>query len=158
MIAAPFTGFAAVVRPDWIDANGHMNLAWYVLLFDQATDLLFTALGIGDSYRTARAHALFAVEAHTLYRRELVVGEEVRVRSLLLGADGKRLHLAHEMLHGADGGEVAMQELMFLHVGLATRRVAPWPDDVAKGIAAAVAAHGALPRPAWIGRRIALAS
>ena len=89
----------AEVLPEWIDANGHMNLAYYVVLFDQATDLLYDALDIGQAYRDATGNSTFTAETHTLYEREVRVGERVRVVPHLLGADAKRLHYFHEMFH-----------------------------------------------------------
>ena len=152
----PFDRFEGVVRPEWIDANGHMNLAYYVVLFDHATDAIFETLGVGWNYRHATGNGTFAVETHTLHERELLEGEMVRVRTLVLGADAKRLHLAHEMRHGADDTRAAMQELMYLHIDLGARRVTPWPAALHEGLAAAAAAHRRLERPGWIGRRIAM--
>ena len=57
------------VLPEWIDANGHMNLAYYVVLFDQATDLLYDALGVGQAYRNVTGNSTFTAETHTLYER-----------------------------------------------------------------------------------------
>lgn len=82
------------VRPEWIDRNGHMNLAYYIVIFDHATDALFDVLGIGEAYTQTTNNSLFVVETHTLYQRELREGERVQVRSLVLGADAKRLHFA----------------------------------------------------------------
>ncbi len=155
-LAAPFDVFEGVVRPEWIDANGHMNLAYYVVLFDQATDAIFEPLGIGWTYRRATGDGTFAVESHNLYERELLEGETVRVRSIVLAADDKRLHLAHEMRRAADGARAATQELMYLHVDLAARRVAPWPPALRNTLVAAATAHRVLERPDWIGRRIAM--
>ena len=72
---------------EWIDNNDHMNLAYYVLLFDLATDTIYDALGIGQAYRAATGNSTFTAEAHTIYERELLVGERVRITSHLLGAD-----------------------------------------------------------------------
>ena len=89
-----------------------------------------------------------------MYARELCLGQIARVRARLLGADGKRLHLAHEMFEAE--ACCAMQELMFLHMDLATRRACPFPPDVAARVAAAMASHAGLPRPEWVGRRVGL--
>ena len=145
----------ARVRPEWIDANGHMNLAYYVVVFDHATDGVFDALGIGDAYRQASGHACFVVETHTVYSRETVEGDPLRVASRLLGADGKRLHLFHEMRHAASGELAATHELMCLHVDLATRRTAPWPEPLRARLTAATAADDR-PPPPEAGRRIGL--
>jgi acyl-CoA thioester hydrolase len=94
---APFDRYQGEVLSEWIDANGHMNLAYYVVLFDYATDALFEAIGIGRAYQDATNHGTFVAETHNLYERELLVGEQVRVATQILRTDGKRLHLAHEM-------------------------------------------------------------
>ena len=153
---APYDRFRGEVLSEWIDYNGHMNLAYYTVLFDYATDLLFDELGLGLDYRRETQLGTFVAETHNLYERELLVGARVRVSTQIVGADEKRLHLAHEMF-ALDGGQrAATQELMFLHVDLVARRVAPFPEDLRQRVAAAAAAHAALPRPAWVGRRIAM--
>jgi acyl-CoA thioester hydrolase len=155
-IAAPFDRYRGEVLPEWIDANGHLNLAYYVVLFDYATDALFDAVGIGLGYKEATNHGTFAVETHNLYERELLVGERVRVATQILGTDSKRLHFAHEMFSLANGQRAAAQELMYLHIDLSARRVVPWPADVREHVAAAAAEHARLARPAWAGRRISM--
>jgi acyl-CoA thioester hydrolase len=150
----PFAVHTETVRPEWIDYNGHMNVAYYVLVFDHATDALFDALGLGADYRHETELSLFAVESHILYTRELALGDPVRVESRILGVDGKRLHFGHEMLHG---WRAATIELMAVHVDLATRRTAPFPADRLAAIEQAAAAHAALPAVDWVGRKIALA-
>ena len=144
-----------VVLPEWIDANGHMNLAYYVVLFDQATDLLYDALGVGTAYREATGNSNFTAETHTLYERELRAGERVRVVPHLLGADAKRLHYFHEMFHAEHGYRVAAQELMALHIDMAVRRVTPFPAELSNRISAAVRACRGRPMPEGVGRRIA---
>lgn len=150
----PFDRYEGEVLPEWIDHNGHMNLAYYVVLFDFAVDTLFDAVGFGPDYRAQTNHGSFAVETHTLYERELTVGEHVRVAAQFLGADDKRLHLAMEMFRTSDGTRAAAQELMYLHVDLAARRAAPFTAPLRARLHAACAAHAVLSRPAWVGRRI----
>ncbi|GGF17199.1 thioesterase [Aliidongia dinghuensis] len=152
----PFSVHSETVRPEWIDYNGHMNVAYYVLVFDHATDALFDALGLGADYRQARDLSLFAVESHIRYTRELALGDPVRVESRILGADAKRLHFGHEMFHGTGGWQAATIELMAVHVDLATRRTAAFPSDRRPVIDAAAAAHARLPAADWVGRRIVL--
>ena len=145
-----------VVLPEWIDANDHMNLAYYIMLFDYATDALFDVLGIGRQYKDNTNNGTFVVETHNLYERELLLGDRVRISTQILGMDGKRLHVAHEMFTMPGGQRAATQELMYLHVDLGARRVVPFPDRVGKRVAAAAMAHACLPRPLWTGRRIAM--
>ena len=154
-LPAPFEAYEGAVLPDWIDRNGHMNLAYYVVLFDQATDVLFEALGVGSRFTGQTGTSLFIVETHTTYERELRVGERARVRTTVLGGDAKRLHFAHEMFR-PEGARAAGQDLMAVHVDMATRRSAAFPTQSQDAIAAAVATHRDLPRPAVVGRRIAL--
>lgn len=155
VLPAPFRCGPFTVRPDWIDENGHLNLAHYVTLFDWATDALWRPIGLGDSLR-ATGRGTFAAEAHTLYRAELVQGEKVVIDSVLLEVDEKRLHVAHEMRRERDDVVSAQQELMFLSVDLTSRRVAPWPEAIHAGLVAGVAAHQALGRPGWVGRRVTM--
>ena len=153
---APFDRFRGTVLPEWIDYNGHMNLAYYTVLFDQATDLLFDVLGLGLDYRRTTKMGTFVAETHNRYERELLVGARVRVTTQIVAADDKRLYLAHEMFALDGGHRTATQELMFLHVDLTLRRVRPYPEDLRRRIADAAAAHAGLPRPDWLGRRIAM--
>jgi len=145
------------VRPEWIDYNGHLNLAYYLVLFDTATDQLWDLVGLGEPFR-AVGRTTFAAESHILYRAELVAGDEVVVEAQILALDAKRLHVAHEMRRATDNQVAAQQELMFLCVDLGTRRVSEWPADVALRLERAAAAHAGLPRPGWVGRRVAMPS
>jgi len=151
-----FPACEGVVLPEWIDANGHMNLAYYVVLFDLATDAMYDVLGVGQAYRDATGNSTFTAEAHTLYEREVRVGERVRVVPHLLGADAKRLHYFHEMFHAESGHRVAAQELLALHIDLSIRRVAAFPDDLAARLQQAVRARDGRPLPDGAGRRIAM--
>ena len=155
-LPAPYARFEGQVLPEWIDYNGHMNLAYYTVLFDQATDLLFDELGLGLDYRRDRQLGTFVAETHNRYERELLVGERVRVAIQIVGADDKRLYLAHEMFAVDGGHRCATQELMFLHVDLKARKVCPFPPDLHARVHDWAGAHAHLPRPDWIGRRIAM--
>src|ERR1700716_926082 len=150
-IPAPYQRFEGEVLPEWIDWNGHLNLAYYVVLFDRATDLLFDELGLGLDYRRNEEKGTFVVETHNLYERELLVGERVRVATQILGNDSKRLHLAHEMFSLTSRQRTATQELMYLHTAPPARRVVPWLAEAHERVAAAAATHARLRRPDWTG-------
>jgi acyl-CoA thioester hydrolase len=145
-----------VVRPEWIDNNGHMNLAYYVLIFDLATDRLFDRIGVGTPYRTASGNSTFAAEAHTIYEREVHLGDNVQVRTILLGADSKRIHFFHEMFHTESGERSATQELMSLHIDMNVRKVAPFPPDLEASLAALAKEYAPSELPKGAGRRIAM--
>jgi acyl-CoA thioester hydrolase len=151
-----FPHFEGEVLPEWIDANGHMNLAYYVVLFDRATDLVYDVIGVGQAYREATGNSTFTAETHTLYEREVRLGERVRVVAHLLGADEKRIHYFHEMFHAEGGHRVAAQELIALHIDMERRRVAPFPPDLHARIQGMVRERAGEKPPAGVGRRIAM--
>ncbi len=124
------------VRPEWVDHYGHMNLAYYLVAFDLATDELWPALQLGEGFR-ARGLGTFAVESWQGYRREVMLDAPLAVESAVLGFDAKRLLLRHRLYHAEEGWLAAENEVLFLCVDLASRRVAGWPDDVMECFASA---------------------
>ena len=152
----PVIEYEDVVRPEWIDSNGHMNLAFYVVVFDLATDKLYGKLAIGDAYREATGNSCFTAETHTVYEREVRLGDRLRVHTWLLGADTKRLHYFHELFHVESGERSAAQEMMALHIDMSVRRVAPFPEAQRRDLANAVARYKPAALPKGAGRRIAM--
>ncbi|MBL8666488.1 MAG: thioesterase family protein, partial [Rhodospirillales bacterium] len=116
-----------VVLREWVDYNGHMNVAYYVLAFDHATDAVLDRLGAGEAYRRASGCSVFVGEMHVNYLQEVVEGDELHVASRLLAMDEKRLVLFHEMTCPRLDGAVASNEVLCVHVDLGLRRAAPWP-------------------------------
>lgn len=153
---APFIRYEVEVQPSWIDSNDHMNMGFYVVMFDLATDELWDALGIGREYKRSRGCGTFAVAGHILYENEMLLSDRGSVHSRVLGHDAKRLHVAHELFRARDGKRAAAHELMFLHIDLSVRRVTPWPEDILARLAEAEAAHARLPPLDFVGHRIAL--
>lgn len=156
IMSSHVTEYEAVVLPEWIDSNGHLNLAYYVVIFDNATDAFYDALGIGNAYRDATGNSCFTAETHTVYEREVHVGDKVLVRCWLLGADAKRVHYFHEMFHVESGERSAVQELMALHIDMRVRKVAPFPEAQQAALAEAVRRHAPAELPKGAGRRIGL--
>ena len=144
------------VESEWIDLNGHMNMAYYHLLFDEALDRLFTDLGFGWEYTQAGEGTGFTAEVHVCYLAELNEGDPVRITYQLLDADEKRIHVFGRMYHGTEGYLAATSEQMCIHVSLKTRRVTPFPPDIQARIAELMDAHRALPRPEQAGRVIGI--
>ena len=155
-LAAPLDVYRDVVRPEWIDHNGHMNVGYYLVVFDFATDEFFRWVGLDAAHRHAHAITTFCLEAHVTYHREVRSGDPLRFTTVLLGHDAKRIHYIHAMYHAREGFLASTNELMSLHVDLATRRGAPMHPAVVERLAAIQAAHDALPRPPQAGRRISL--
>lgn len=142
------------VRLDWIDYNGHMNVAYYVMAFDHATDGLFDVLGIGAEYCRRENRSVFAVEQHITYKRELKAGERLVVSSQLLGFDDKRLQFFQRMASEGGGYLAATMESLGLHVDMAARRAAPFPSAAGQALARLKAEHADIARPKEAGRAI----
>jgi acyl-CoA thioester hydrolase len=157
-LAAPLDCYRDVVRPEWIDHNGHMNVGYYLVVFDFATDEFFRWVGLDEAHRRARNITTFCLEAHVTYHREVRSGDPLRFTTHLLGHDAKRIHFIHAMYHATEGYLAATNELMSLHVDLATRRGAPMATEIGVRLAAIQAAHDTLERPPQAGRRIGFAT
>jgi acyl-CoA thioester hydrolase len=142
------------VLPEWIDVNNHMNVAYYVLAFDQGVDLLWTRFGITDEYISNHNSSTFAVESHIIWRREISEAEPYIVTSQILAFDEKRIHQFMRMYHAEQHYLVATAEWMNLHIDLDVRRVAPWPHEIRAGIAAYVAEQSELPWPVEAGKKM----
>jgi len=155
-IPTPLDLHREMVRAEWIDYNGHMNVAFYVLAFDHATDAVFEYLRLGEAYRQRTGCSIFAMELHVLYLAELKEGEPLRVTTQILGADEKRLHFFHRMYHAERGTQAACLEIMGLNVDMTARKARPFPADVSARLQAVAAAHAGMPRPAEAGRVIGL--
>jgi acyl-CoA thioester hydrolase len=154
----PFRSSIMQIEPQWIDYNGHLNMAYYNVMFDRAIDQIWAELGIGPAYMKERHGSTFTAECHVRYLREIHLGDPVQVSVWLLEADDKRLHTFEELRHAGEGWISATSENMSLHIDMTSRKVAPFPSDIRERIQAAVKAHGAVPRPEGIGRNIAMPS
>ncbi|MEV0122544.1 thioesterase family protein [Streptomyces sp. NPDC050703] len=146
------------VRAEWIDYNGHMSEAFYVLVFGYATDAMMIGAGLHAGYRDTTGCSLYTVEAHIRYLSDVPEGTHLAVRTRVLGADAKKARFTHEMYvveeAGAepapDAAPVATTELLALHVDRNAGRAVPFPDEVRERLTAL-----AEPAPEWAGRSIA---
>jgi acyl-CoA thioester hydrolase len=153
---APLALHRETVDPAWIDYNGHMNLAYYVLAFDHATDEFFDYIGLGTAYLDRNNCSTFTLETHVTYERELMAGDPMRFETQLLDHDVKRLHYMHFMYHDREGYLASTNELISLHVDMTQRRSSPMPQSVIERLDQVASSHGALPRPTQAGRVISL--
>ena len=145
-----------VVSPEYIDWNGHMNVAYYVLVFDHATDALFDYVGLDEAYRKESECTTFTLEAQVTYQREVLEGDPLRITTQLLDFDHKRAHYFHRMYHAEEGYLAATNELLSLHIDTRRRRSAPFPGDILSRWAEVHARHGSLPRPPEAGRAMGI--
>ena len=155
-IPAPFDSYRDVVRNEWIDRNGHLNMGYYVVVFDFATDAWLDYIGLDTEHRRSQKIATFSLESHVTYAREVGKGDELRFTTRLLGFDAKRIHYFHEMYHAQEGYLAATNELMSLHVSQETRRSAPMAATLLERLAEIGRAHDALPMPPQVGRLMGL--
>ena len=142
----------ATVLKDWIDYNGHMNVGYYNVAFDKATDGLFDHLDMGRAYVQRTNNSFFTLETHVHYMGEVLEGAPLRYDVQILDYDRKRVHAFFWMYHAEEGFLSATSEQMCLHVDLGTRRSADMPADLFARVEAVGRAHKSLPWPEHAGR------
>jgi acyl-CoA thioester hydrolase len=152
------TTWQGTVQADWVDYNGHLRDAFYLLIFSYATDALMDRIGLDSQNRNTHGFSLFTLECHLNYLHEVRQDASVEVRTQLLACDAKRLHLYHG-LYLLEGSQLlAANEQMLLHVSLEGPRAAPFTEATREHIRVLMADQAALPRPLHVGRVIALPS
>ena len=145
------------IQPQWLDYNDHLNVAYYVLIFDQAGEALVRSLGLGEAVTRATGISWVVLENHITYDREVTLGQTVDVRMQVLDHDQKRLHLYAEMhVRGDRGYLAATLEQMLMCVDLKQRRATPFPEDVQTNIQSLAQRDAHLARPENVGRKIGI--
>jgi acyl-CoA thioester hydrolase len=155
-IPAPFLSTRLTVRPEWIDGNGHMNVAYYLKAFDEGFDAAYEAIGLGFELIERRGVSTMAAEMHITYQGELFEGDPIRIETQLVGFNRKRFHWFQQMRHGETGKLAATCEWMILFIDMNKRKVAEMPDDIFALISRVQEAHAHLPKPPEVGRSISL--
>jgi carnitine 3-dehydrogenase len=146
----------AEVLPAWVDYNGHMSEAYYVLVFGHTTDALLETLGLTAAYRERTGTSLYTAEAHITYLHEVAAGERLRVTTQLLDVDRKRLRVFHTMYRAASDTPLATEELLLVHVDTTGPRSVPFAPEVLSRLEGLRAAHAALPTPTQAGHAITM--
>jgi len=139
------------VRPEWIDYNGHLSEAYYVLVFGHATDSVMVRLGMTPAYLEATSTSLYTLEAHVRYLDQVPPRAHLEVCSSVIGVTGKLVWLWHEMF--CAGRLRASEEVLMVHVDTSVGRSSPMPDELRMKAEALLA-----PVPQDASRRIAVAS
>ena len=153
--AKPFVSGVMGIQKDWIDYNGHLNMAYYNVLFDNGADEVFALMGMGPEYAKERRLTVYTAEIHVCYVRELHLTDKVTVSFQLLDNDDKRLRAYQEIRH-VDGWLAATSEALTLHIDMAGPKVAPFPTDIQLLVDRMAAAHAGLPMPERAGKSIAI--
>ncbi len=148
--AAPLQLLATTVQDEWTDYNGHMTEFRYLQLFGDATDAFLMAVGMDQDY-LASGLSVYTVETHIRHLREVAAGQAVRIRTRLLGHDGKRIHLIHEMTGGPEGDLLATAEHMLLHVDTARSRACAMRSPLPERLQRIRSGHGQMPLPEHAG-------
>ena len=155
-IPAPFRLHEVTVPAEWTDYNRHLTESAYLLIMGESSDAFFRTFGVDDAYRSG-GHSLFTVETHLRNLREAHAGEHLGLTIQVLGTDGKRLHILHEM-YSASGGLIATAEQMLLHVDTRAGQATPFPEHIAGRLREISAVHAALPIPEYVGRSMRISA
>jgi acyl-CoA thioester hydrolase len=155
MLATPPISYRATIPDDWLNIVGHVGMAFYLMLFDASSLAFFESIGVDAAYRQ-KGNTFFAAETHIVYEQELHRGDTVIIATTIIAADEKRIHLAQEMYREGETARICLQEVVFLSIEIASRRVAPWWPEAVAHIARTLAAHSTLPRPAKLGRAVGI--
>ena len=129
-----FFAHESVVRPEWIDHNGHMNVGYFVIAFDEATDAVYERWGIGLRYPDETGCSVFTLGMNVDYLAELFAGDPLRIETLLVDYDHKRIHYFHRMFHRDSNKLAATNECLCMNVELASRKSAPFPPAVLENL------------------------
>ncbi|NKB38415.1 MAG: hypothetical protein GKR93_14830 [Gammaproteobacteria bacterium] len=155
-IEAPLSLHRDSVVPEWIDYNGHMNVAYYLLVFDHATDAFLDYLGMTDSFRKHNNSSTFGAEIHITYLKEVGLGDELIINTQLIDFDEKRFHYFHQMHESKTNNIVATAEMMGLYMDMNIRRVAAMPESILQRLNEVKTAHSILSEPEQLGRKIGI--
>ncbi len=155
-ITAPLRSPVMHVEPGFIDYNGHMNLAYYQVLFDRHLDIEFERLGLGMTYLKEQQHSFFALEAHLSYRRELKLNDPVVTTFQLIDHDDKCMHFSMEMFHAEQGFLACATSQLSIHIDMRRRKPVPFLPEALAVVQALKAAHAHLPVSALAGRAVGI--
>ena len=149
----PLSLYKDIVKPEWIDYNGHMSEAYYVLTFGFASEAFLDHIGAGENYRVLTGRSIYTVEAHINYLREVKEGAKLNFVTHILNFDSRRIHLFHTMYTDSNDQAIATTELMELHVD-EQPRVSNMPEDILRKVREVFENHRELEIPSNVGRRI----
>ncbi len=157
-----FDAYRHTVEPDWIDENDHLNMGFYLVVFDKATDAWLDHIGLGFEVKRSHGVTTFTLEAHINYLKEVRRAAPLRFTTQLLGFDEKRIHYVHQMFDESrtdePAGPAATNELMSLHVSEQTRRATPMAPEVQDRLHQILLEHREVTPPTTVGRSIGLRS
>ena len=146
----------STVQQEWIDYNGHMNMAYYILLFDQALTNFLESLDLGLNYLQENEKSMFALENHVTYQQELKLDDPVCVHFQLLDVDSKFIHYFMRLFHKDTPKISATLEQISLHVDMASRMPARFKPETMTALLDCLDDHKRFEKPRELGRSITI--
>jgi acyl-CoA thioester hydrolase len=156
MTSSPLVTWKGSILPEWVDYNGHLRDAFYLLIFSFAGDKLMDLIGLDDAGRKQHGHSLFTLESHINYLQEVGQADEVEATAQILGFDSKRLHVFLALHRQNDPAMRACSEQMWINVDTTKRRSVAFAAEVDAQISYFAKAHELFPEPRYAGRVIQL--
>lgn len=135
----------ATITEEYLDEMGHMNVRWYIALYDAAAWQLFASFGMDRAYFAEAKAGAFALKQFVQYLAEVRLGETVAIRSRVLGRSARRVHVLHVMYNETTGALASTMEVLAAHADLTKRRTSPFPPQLAAAIDELIAEHERLP-------------
>jgi acyl-CoA thioester hydrolase len=136
--------YETVARADWTDRNEHVNIRYFVVIFDDAGDAFYPTAGLGDTDHRSRESGTMDLEHHTHFVREVRAGDRLAVYLRIVGVGVKRFHYVMFLLNKSTGQLAAIFECVNTFVDLIGRKSAPWPADVRCALQLLLERHEAL--------------
>ena len=118
-----------IIKKEWTDYNNHMNMAYYVLVFDQIWEIILEKFKMGEQSAKTTNMSTMVVETHTTYNNEVKEGDEVEINLIFLDHDKKRLHFKMEMIEKSSKKLSATLEMLSLYIDLKKRKVAEFEQE-----------------------------
>ena len=121
-----------IIKKEWTDYNNHMNMAYYVLVFDQLWEIVLAKFKMGEQSAKTTQMSTMVVETHTTYNNEVKEGDEVEVNLTFFDHDKKRIHFKMEMIEKSSKKLAATLEMLSLYIDLSKRKVSEFEKEKVK--------------------------
>ena len=118
-----------IIKKEWTDYNNHMNMAYYVLVFDQVWEIMLEKFKMGESSAKTSKMSTMVVETHTTYKSEVKQGDDVEINLTFFDHDKKRLHYKMEMIEKSSKKLSATLEMLSLYIDLSKRKVSEFENE-----------------------------
>jgi len=121
-----------IIKKEWTDYNSHMNMAYYILVFDQTWEIILNKFHMGEESAKTTNMSTMVVETHTTYNNEVKEGDEVEINLTFLDHDKKRLHYKMEMIEKSSKKLSSTLEMLSLYIDLDKRKVSEFEKEKVK--------------------------